>query len=558
MASSAFQGKASHLFFNISFLVLLIFYLTVHLRSSQVVRLRKSRGIQLYNDADAGCDGLRTFGTSEAKCSYLISSSQCIPGGYIDYLHLFYCSCSKSPFFGYAILILWLVTLFYLLGNTAASYFCSNLEGLSRLLRLSPAIAGVTLLSLGNGAPDVFSSIVSFMGGEASMNLVGLNCVLGGAFFVSSVVVGIISFCAAPRKIRIDKSCFLRDVCFLLFVLLVLLATLVAGKINLWISMAFSSLYLAYVFLVSTTHFCGKGGGGGGISCFDSDPALPTKGELAAPLLGNKDEGRLHSKIFHCFIRILCFLELPLYLPRRLTIPDISEERWSKPFAIISVTLSPLLLAALWDSKREELGSKASLLIFLASVILGVIFGVTATLKTEKEKPPARFLFPWLAGGFLMSVVWTYILAEELVSLLVSLGVILNVSPSILGLTVLAWGNSLGDLIANVAVASKRGGSSGAQAAISGCYGGPIFNTLVGLGTSFVVSSWAAYPSYRVIPKDPMLFQTLGFLIAGLLWALVILPNRGMKLDRVLGVGLISIYLCFLAVSLGQSLGFSS
>lgn len=500
--------------------------------------------------ANEGCSGLHELEGYEAKCGYLVSNPQCNPEGYIDYLYLFYCICSKSPIFGYVVLVLWLVVLFYLLGNTAATYFCSNLEGLSGLLKLSPTIAGVTLLSLGNGAPDVFSSIVSFMG-TLSTDVVGLNCVLGGAFFVSSVVLGIISICAASRKITIDKSCFLRDVFFLLFVLLVLLAVLATGEISLWIAIAFSSLYLAYVFLVSMTHFCVKDVEK--IPHFDSDPLLPTKGELAAPLLGDGDE-RKPKRPLYWFKRILGFLELPLYLPRRLTIPDISEERWSKPYAVVSVSLSPVLLAALWNSKEEELGSEKSSIIYLFGGIVGVIFGVAAIAKTDIERPPTRIVFPWFAMGFLMSVTWTYILAEELVSLLVSLGVILDISPSILGLTVLAWGNSLGDLIANVAVAANRG-SSGAQVAISGCYGGPIFNTLVGLGISFMFSSWSGYPDPRAIPSDPTLFQTIGFFIAGLLWALVILPRRGMKPDRILGVGLITIYLCFLSLSLGQSLG---
>lgn len=153
-----------------------------------------------------------------------------------------------------------------------------------------------------------------------------------------------------------------------------------------------------------------------------------------------------------------------------------------------------------------------------------------------------------------MSMVWSYIIAQELVALLVSLGYIFQVSPSILGLTVLAWGNSLGDLITNLTMA-LNGKPEGAQVAISGCYAGPIFNILFGLGLSLAGSSWHHYPSAVVIPKDQYLLETLCFLVASLLWALVILPCRNMRLDGVLGIGLLGIYIVSVSVRLIQTLG---
>nr|XP_018682737.1 PREDICTED: cation/calcium exchanger 1-like isoform X2 [Musa acuminata subsp. malaccensis] len=280
----------------------------------------------------------------------------------------------------------------------------------------------------------------------------------------------------------------------------------------------------------------------------------PDSTEKETASTSESDGTRSHpSACYHCK-RIVQCLELPLSLPRMLTIPDVSKEKWSKPSAVASVTLAPLLLAVLVTCKRKDAGSEESLSIYISGGLVGLVLGIVCLVKTEKERPPTRFLFPWLAGGFLMSVTWTYIIAQELVSLLVSLGTVMEISSSILGLTVLAWGNSVGDLIASSAVAlhDRQGGT---QVAMSGCYGGPIFNTLVGLGLSFVFSSWSAYPSPVVIPKDLTLYQTMGFLIGGLLWALVILPRRGMRLDRVLGSGLLSIYFCSLSLRMVQSLG---
>lgn len=168
------------------------------------------------------------------------------------------------------------------------------------------------------------------------------------------------------------------------------------------------------------------------------------------------------------------------------------------------------------------------------------------SLKTTKKAryPTRKRLLSWLARGFLMSVLWTYIIAKELV-------VLFRISPSVLGLTVLAWANSVGDLIANYVSV----GGSGAHIALSGFYIGPIINALAGLGSSLVVSAWSEHPMPFVIPVGPALFEILGFLMAGLVWALVILPKRDMKLDKVLGIGLLAIYSCFLSLRHSQRLG---
>ncbi|XP_058105843.1 cation/calcium exchanger 1-like [Magnolia sinica] len=577
-------SKKYHIFLNISFLFIILscFLLntttTTHLGRSSISHfLSSSHPFNCTNECCGGPHGLKGH---KPNYSHLRSEDLYGPQGYIDYLYIFYCICGKWPVLGYLLLSLWLLVLFYLLGNTASVYFCSSLESLSSILNLSPTMAGVTLLSLGNGAPDVLSSIVSFMG-PGSTGDVGLNSVLGGAFFVSSVIVGIISILVAPRGISIEKRSFVRDVCFFIIALSSLLVTLIIGRVVIWGAVAFTSIYIVYVVVVYAMDL--RRMEDVETAPVNVDSLFPTDGNffhcgspelgyLSTPLLADTDKEPnltpreasesdgdrrvitrcfvFNSYYFGCFLR---FMELPLYLPRRLTIPVVCEERWSKPFAVISVTLAPVLLAALWNSQTADMGLKAGLLIYLTGGLVGMLLGVLAFFTTDRCGPPKRFLLVWLAGGFLMSVIWTYIIAVELVALMASIGDVLGISPSILGLTVLAWGNSVGDLIANVAM-SLKDGPDGAQIAISGCYAGPIFNTLVGLGLSLIFSSWRAYPSSIPLSKDTSLFMTVGFLVGGLLWAVVVLPKRGMKLDRVLGSGLLAIYFCFLSLRLGQNI----
>ena len=92
----------------------------------------------------------------------------------------------------------------------------------------------------------------------------------------------------------------------------------------------------------------------------------------------------------------------------------------------------------------------AFLLIVSVLLLLGNIF------FTRFEEPPKGWYLSFLIlVGFVLSVIWISTVANELVSLLNALGLMLNISPVILGLTVLAWGNSLGDLVADTSLARQ-------------------------------------------------------------------------------------------------------
>ena len=84
----------------------------------------------------------------------------------IDYAHMYECTFSGYEFFSWIIFVLWTITLIYLLGDTAESYFSPTLGYICEKLKLPYNIAGVTFLAFGNGSPDVSSiSIFYYISG---------------------------------------------------------------------------------------------------------------------------------------------------------------------------------------------------------------------------------------------------------------------------------------------------------------------------------------------------------------------------------------------------------
>jgi solute carrier family 24 (sodium/potassium/calcium exchanger), member 6 len=151
-----------------------------------------------------------------------------------------------------------------------------------------------------------------------------------------------------------------------------------------------------------------------------------------------------------------------------------------------------------------------------------------------------------------MAMMWTYMLANIIVDVLVMYECITGISAALLGLTVLSWGNSVGDAFASVAI-SKNGFG---EMAITGCVAGPVFNLLLGLGLTTLRCNMMLADGIKYKADDPKVKLTLFTLgamfsvIAALFW--LALTNRW-KLARWHGHVLVTIYVAIVAVTIYQS-----
>jgi len=93
-------------------------------------------------------------------------------------------------------------------------------------------------------------------------------------------------------------------------------------------------------------------------------------------------------------------------------------------------------------------------------------------------------MFIFACVGFVMAIIWIAWTSDIVIDLLQIIGLIVGLPQALLGLTLLAVGNCLGDMNANVAMTKKGFG----EMAVTGCLAGPVFNILMGLGLSCLLS----------------------------------------------------------------------
>lgn len=243
--------------------------------------------------------------------------------------------------------------------------------------------------------------------------------------------------------------------------------------------------------------------------------------------------------------RTLWLVELPLRFLRDVTIPTLEEASWSKTFAV----MHPSGMAFM---TMRAFGVHFTVAAVLLSLAICALPTTAIFLLTQNSKPPQQSLLRvvWTLGGFYSCIMWIYLLAGELIVCLEVLGLVWEISPAYLGLTVLAWGNCVGDLFSITSLARKGLG----EMALAGCYGGPVFNLLFGLGLAMGVASLDRYPAAFHIAFNTSSYISLAFCMLALGCTIIIVPLRGWKLEQGLGFLLIGLYVAYTVVQIIVSL----
>ncbi|KAJ2263805.1 hypothetical protein GGI01_000450 [Coemansia sp. RSA 376] len=184
------------------------------------------------------------------NCQYIREHCAGYGDGIVNYVELYYCRYTTRHATVLAFMAAWLALLFVWLGVSASEYFSPNISTLSQLMHLPESLAGVTLLALGNGAPDLFSTFSAVRAGSGAL---ALGQLIGSASFIVSVVIGATTLVVPVYKV--SQLSYLRELCFFVATIGMVAVIVLSERLSRGLAICMMALYVAYVITVMATTY---------------------------------------------------------------------------------------------------------------------------------------------------------------------------------------------------------------------------------------------------------------------------------------------------------------
>lgn len=241
--------------------------------------------------------------------------------------------------------------------------------------------------------------------------------------------------------------------------------------------------------------------------------------------------------------KIYDVLTLPISLVLVLTIPVVDHENrhanWSRPLNSLHCVTGPIVALSISGILTVRIGDMVPA--WCVALTLGVALACLVWFTSSVHEPP-RYHLVFAYAGFAMSIVWIYGVATEIVALLKAFGALYGISDVILGMTVLAWGNNIGDLVTNLQL-SRQGFP---QMAMAACFAGPVLALLLGIGVAFSMNLVSRSVSSIELHYSELLPLIYGALVIVLFVLLLSALVTWFRSSRVVGAILILFYVLFL------------
>ena len=184
---------------------------------------------------------INSFLTIEKKCQFV--NENC-PYNYINFYYFHYCLLNSSILPSIIVFLIFLIILFFILSSTSDLFLSTAMVKLIETYNINQNIAAVTLISFGNCAPDIISSLVASENDNISFSL---GSIIGSGMFITSFVLGLVVF--KGKDIKVNSLSFNRDLLLYIIALGIIVIIGIRKKINFFYSLGFISIYVLNVTL---------------------------------------------------------------------------------------------------------------------------------------------------------------------------------------------------------------------------------------------------------------------------------------------------------------------
>ncbi|XP_016530718.1 sodium/potassium/calcium exchanger 2 isoform X6 [Poecilia formosa] len=475
-----------------------------------------------------------------------------------------------------------MIYMFIALAIVCDEFFVPALTVITEKLSISDDVAGATFMAAGGSAPELFTSIIGVF---ISHSNVGIGTIVGSAVFNILFVIGM---CAIFSKEILNLTWWplFRDVSFYILDLIMLIIFFLDNIITIWESLTLLSAYAAYVIFMkfnSTVEGFVKG-------CMHKNQVVEVEVQPKLSPGAPDDDGKLSARprlqrggssaslhnslmrnsIFQLMIHTLDPLSEGKFREKASILHKIAKKKCQVEdsekangvasraeknlpnSSSVEVEVTPPMNGTAGqegetaeDEEEEdqplslswpESNRKRFTYLFIIPIVLPLWLTLPDVRKTSSKKFfPVTFLgaISWIAGFSYLMVWWAHQVGETI-----------GITEEIMGLTILAAGTSIPDLITSVIVARKGLGDM----AVSSSVGSNIFDITVGLPFPWLL--WSMFRGFIPVQVSSNgLFCAIVLLFLMLLFVIISIAACKWRMSKLLGFIMFMLYFVFLVVS---------
>ncbi|XP_076869650.1 sodium/potassium/calcium exchanger 2-like [Brachyhypopomus gauderio] len=462
--------------------------------------------------------------------------------------------------------------MFIALAIVCDEFFVPALTVITEKLAISDDVAGATFMAAGGSAPELFTSMIGVF---VSHSNVGIGTIVGSAVFNILFVIGM---CALFSREILNLTWWplFRDVSFYIVDLIMLIFFFLDNYITYLESIALLGAYGTYVLfmkcnatvedfvksLMNRNQVHGLEPAPKPTSAGDDENKLSAKPRLQrGGSSASLHNSLMRNSIFQLMIHTLDpltegrFKEKASILHRIARKKDHDEangvvDKKLTNSTRVEVEVTPPMNGNIGHEPEDEeededkplslawpdTGRKQATYLF----ILPIVFPLWLTLPDVRRESSKRF-FPIT---FLGSISWIAIFSYLMVWWAHQVGETIGITEEIMGLTILAAGTSIPDLITSVIVARKGLGDM----AVSSSVGSNIFDITVGLPFPWLLYSMM-HSLKPVTVSSNGLFCAIVLLFLMLLFVIISIAACKWRMSKLLGFFMFLLYFVFLVFS---------